>query len=576
VKDIKKRIPAVLTALSLLAPLSGFLLVRFRISIIPVLIRWFSPYVSPDGNVEEKTVQRLIEVISNHGIAIILLTFLPLLLLICGRVLSRMVPERSVHLEPAEETPIAGREWILLLLVLSVALIVRIPAVLHSLDDDEILAVVRFIKANDWIQTLTTFKLHNHIGYSLVARVCYKLLGDAEWILRLPSLLLGLATIYQLWVLSRKYVDRNIAMVSALFLAVLPFHVQYSTRARGYASMAFFMLLSTRYFLELLRKRDFSKSATFVLSSVAGIYFHLCGTFPLLVQFFFFLIVLLQVRFANGKSWSDRKCLVNLWFCLSAICLLGFLLYSPVLLKVVDTVESHGRGPVHGDFPAFVIMRFFGNFPLGIANLLLLIAGMVFVFKRQKVFAYFLLCMTFLPFFALWLISPADLVARFLFFELPYVCILTAAGFSLLLSLLKQQTRSSRIVRGALLGAAALMICFQAKLSWKDIPQIAFREAVRMMYANASARTAICATGYGAEFYQYYSSSPILILKSKEEFDKLLPEFREVRCAYISTDWPTADKELIRFLTRNARIRHTPGIIVFIYRNPKNRRNKGW
>jgi hypothetical protein len=571
VKHIKNRL---LIALSLLAPLGGFLLVFFHSSIIPILFRWAASYVSPDGNLEEKTVQHFVKAISNNTIPLVLLSFIPPLLVIAGEFLSKKLPERNASVEPEQELPIERREWMLVLLVLSIALILRIPALLHSLDDDEIVMVTRFIKV-PLIQTLTTFKLHNHIGYSLVARLCYKLFGDADWIVRLPSLLLGIGTIYQLWLLARKYVDHKIAIASALFLAVLPFHVQYSTRARGYASMTFFMLLSSRYFLELLQKKNFSKSLMFVLSSATGIYFHLCGTFPLVSQFFFFVVVLMQFRFSKDELWSDRECLVNLWFCFSAIGLLSLLLYSPVLLNLLNTVEVHGRGPIYPPFVVFVLMRFFGNLPLGIVNLVLLIAGFVFLFRSRKLFAFYLLSMIILPLIGLILISPADLVARLLFFEVPYVCLLCASGFSFLYSWINQRTTGIIWLRAVPLGVIALMLCFQAKLSWKDTPQIAFREAVKMMNENASPQTAVCATGYGAEYYQYYSSRPIQILKSKEEFDKLLPEYKEVRCAYIFTTWTTADDELISFLDHNARVRHTPGIKIFIYENRKNRSNHG-
>ncbi len=60
-------------------------------------------------------------------------------------------------------------------------------------------------------------------------------LGDREWILRLPSAILGTLTVPFVYALGRTIRDHRLGILSALIFAVAPFQVWYGQEARGYA-----------------------------------------------------------------------------------------------------------------------------------------------------------------------------------------------------------------------------------------------------------------------------------------------------------------------------------------------------
>lgn len=76
-----------------------------------------------------------------------------------------------------------------------------------------------------------------------------ELFGQSELMVRLPSALLGTATIGLVYLLARRLFDRRVALVGALVTAVSPFHVHYSQEARMYALLGFASLLTAWLFV---------------------------------------------------------------------------------------------------------------------------------------------------------------------------------------------------------------------------------------------------------------------------------------------------------------------------------------
>ncbi len=109
-------------------------------------------------------------------------------------------------------------------------------------------------------------------------------LGDPSVWLRLPSIVLGTATVPVVYAIGARWRGRRVGLVAAAILAIAPFTVYYGVEARPYASMTFFVALST---LALLLAVDSGRStwwATYVLSSAAAAYCHYTCVFVLGVQ----------------------------------------------------------------------------------------------------------------------------------------------------------------------------------------------------------------------------------------------------------------------------------------------------
>jgi len=96
-------------------------------------------------------------------------------------------------------------------------------------------------------------------------------LGDEEWTLRVPSLIFGLLGVIMLYVLTRKFCGRIMALLAALLLATSNYHIMSSSEARFYALtiLAGLLILYTlERALSKGRKRDW---AWFVLAGNFGV-----------------------------------------------------------------------------------------------------------------------------------------------------------------------------------------------------------------------------------------------------------------------------------------------------------------
>src|SRR5690348_1547555 len=103
-------------------------------------------------------------------------------------------------------------------------------------------------------------------------------LGWHEWVLRLPSMLFGSASIAMLYVVVRKWLDRRVALASAALLAISPLHIWYSQEARPYALLVFLSLLSLWLLQRLIEEpRNAYLAAAFALSAAATFYCHTLG-----------------------------------------------------------------------------------------------------------------------------------------------------------------------------------------------------------------------------------------------------------------------------------------------------------
>ena len=138
----------------------------------------------------------------------------------------------------------------LVALIVGLALAIRLTPLQRGLGFDELFTAVNFVGADSaWKTATTSINFNNHVGYSLLARLCVELLGRSEWALRLPALLLGLGTLPALWWVSRPVVGPGIALAATLGLALAPEHVRWSTTARGYTALMLGVILTSAIFV---------------------------------------------------------------------------------------------------------------------------------------------------------------------------------------------------------------------------------------------------------------------------------------------------------------------------------------
>lgn len=119
--------------------------------------------------------------------------------------------------------------------------------------------------------------------YFLLAWLSAKLGDPTVWI-RLPSILLGAATVPTIYMLGRETVGRGAGLIGAAVVALSPFSLYYGVEARPYATMAFFVVLSTLALLKALDTHSPAWWVVYALAGAAAAYSHYTSVFVLGVQ----------------------------------------------------------------------------------------------------------------------------------------------------------------------------------------------------------------------------------------------------------------------------------------------------
>jgi uncharacterized membrane protein len=140
---------------------------------------------------------------------------------------------------------------------------------------DEIVTLDQSVRA-PLGQIVTTFPTNNqHTLFSILAHLSIAAFGEHPWSLRLPAMLLGVASIPALYLFARDFAGRAEALLASFLLAVAYHHVWFSQNARGYTAMLLLTILSSWLLLRGLQRGEFRYFIWYGIVSALGVYAHL-------------------------------------------------------------------------------------------------------------------------------------------------------------------------------------------------------------------------------------------------------------------------------------------------------------
>ncbi len=117
-------------------------------------------------------------------------------------------------------------------------------------------------------------------------------LGEYEIVVRFPSLLFGILSIPLLYLFCWRFVSRETAIITSIFLVISPYHIHFSQEARYYTEIVFFSLCALYFLALFLSTRN---PIFFVPSFIFGLLN--IGIHPTTYIFFFSLILFTIVYF---------------------------------------------------------------------------------------------------------------------------------------------------------------------------------------------------------------------------------------------------------------------------------------
>lgn len=126
--------------------------------------------------------------------------------------------------------------------------------------------------------------------YYFILRLWSYVAGSSLFSLRLLSILFGVLTIWAGYLFVRSaFRSKILALLSALFLAVNPFQIQYAQEARMYTLGTFLLVLSSYFLVEALNSKKKKHWIWYSLAVAASLYTHYYLVFSILAQGLFLL-----------------------------------------------------------------------------------------------------------------------------------------------------------------------------------------------------------------------------------------------------------------------------------------------
>ena len=152
---------------------------------------------------------------------------------------------RKNHLRQIHNASDKQLDYILLVVIIVMAAVLRLwklGQVPFMHDEFSALLRTRFDNFHDFIQQGVMPDSHP-IGVQAFLWLWVRIFGWSELWIKLPFALMGIGSIYFIYLIGRQWFNRKVGLFSAAFFAVSQFTIFYSQLARPYAAGLFFVLL---------------------------------------------------------------------------------------------------------------------------------------------------------------------------------------------------------------------------------------------------------------------------------------------------------------------------------------------
>ncbi|MBR4391623.1 MAG: glycosyltransferase family 39 protein [Bacteroidales bacterium] len=163
--------------------------------------------------------------------------------------------ERKHHLRKVRNKTSVKLDYVLLGVILLVAALLRLwklGKVPFMHDEFSALFRLRFDNFHDLIQYGVSENDSHPAGVQVFLYYWTKLVGWNEFWVKLPFALMGIGSVYLIYVIGKQWFNRKVGLLSAAFFAVSQLTVFYSQLARPYAAGLFFVLLLTYFWNKIL------------------------------------------------------------------------------------------------------------------------------------------------------------------------------------------------------------------------------------------------------------------------------------------------------------------------------------
>ena len=220
---------------------------------------------------------------------------------------------------------------------------------------DETFNFYYFVK-RPFISIFSDYMLpNNHVLYTAIVRLVYLLLGSAEWALRLPCFIFGVAVIPAAWVAITLMSGPRVALWATALISSSSFLIEYSSNSRGYM-LALFLGFAVFSLAAYVKKKN--NSAAWLLLAVCSA----LGLLTITTMLFEVAAVFLWLLF-SVPTYSRRTFLLQGFKAGLLLSVLTILFYLPILIFTGSDALLHN--PIMAPMP---FARFLPEVPTFLRN----------------------------------------------------------------------------------------------------------------------------------------------------------------------------------------------------------------
>ncbi len=199
-----------------------------------------------------------------------------------------------------------NRALVALALIMLVALLLRLPGITSALAPDETFSYDEYVRTGLERMLLERYQCNNQPFSSLLTWGMTQVLGDADWVLRLPALFAGMALFPVLYLFGlRAFGNPGPALFGVFLLTIHLYHIAYSVNFRSYTLVMLFATLTAWQLTCLLERPAWKYLPGIALTTFLMAYSHVVSL--LLLAGWGLAVLAYAVARASRKGWRDHE-----------------------------------------------------------------------------------------------------------------------------------------------------------------------------------------------------------------------------------------------------------------------------
>lgn len=196
----------------------------------------------------------------------------------------------------------------------------------------------------------------------------FKIFGYYTIVARVYSAIIGIVSIYAIYLLGKEMFNKKTGLIAATLLCVNSFHLYYSQEARPYIFLFLFTTFAFYYLVKFIKLPSRKSAIYYGLTSALMLHFHFFGLFVLFAQYLILLLFFILSKKEHRKQFFLHASISGL---------IALVLFSPaikIFIKVTQIKEFWIPAPTI-DVYTLIFKEFFGN-----SEMVLTLIGFLFLF----------------------------------------------------------------------------------------------------------------------------------------------------------------------------------------------------